>query len=214
MRRIIGGKEKIYLPKAKVKFKRKFTLSDLEILELFQKFQQLNCIHLQEDHISLNLLANQNRREIYQIIEEYPGVYPYRISKLLQMNPNQLLYHLTKLEEEKKIQYLEFGSIKAYGTQTVTKQSIKLGYILLKKSMRRIILLLTEHPLGLTENAIVEQIRLSQSTVNYTLRKLRKIDLIMRQAQAKINYYSVNGHLGSIIEEKLQMIKKHDNVLA
>ena len=131
------------------------------------------------NHISINILANQTRKEIYQAIKKYPGITINRLKILLNIGSHQILYHLGALLEFNQIKFIKFNRIKAFGLNSVSQDEIIIGFYLIRDNIREIILQIiysTEMCTLSSLNNILDEI--SHSSLSYCLNNLLKVNLL------------------------------------
>ncbi len=147
------------------------------ILEYYLKEQILIEDH--QNDISINILANITRRQIYTFIRNNPGITINKLKTELEIGSHQLLYHLGALLEFKKIKYLQFNKIKAFGISETTREYIIIGFYFLRRNIQDIIkfLIQSEKDHTLAElDEVLEDIPIS--TLRYCLNNLIRVNLI------------------------------------
>ena len=190
------------------KFQKKFSLTPPEAKKILKLFIEEELVDVGFDNqIRMNLLANSTRKKIFELIEDFPGVYISIIRSHLELGTNQTLWHLGFLVEFDYITETKFGKVKAYSVLDCSEEEILVGFLTLKNSLRDILILLNLFPNGISIAQLEETTQKPRSSLYYTLNKLDKWKVIQKtevsSTQFKINF----THL-SIIDDALRKYKE------
>lgn len=177
---------------------RHFNLTRPYLRDVVQKFIQDELLSLNDNKLSLNVLCNPIRAKILEVISVYPGIYINYLKKKVNVGPNQLLWHLSVLEDCKLIEKHEFGQIYAYSKAGTSNKSIIPGIVYLKITMRKILIQLFEHN-SMDQKAISANTDLTRSTILYNLKALEDINLIQKKKKNRSNLYFLNGNFTEIL---------------
>jgi len=189
---------------AKSKLKKKFHIDNDEIDKIFKELKEDGLIQITSEEISINFLANSVRKEIYDRIKSYPGLNINNLKKQLNFGSNQLLWHLGVLQNLKLIKSVSIGKIISFGKIDIDDSKIKFGYLLLKDSIRKLIEYLIKFPHGQSEMEIAVFLYQPRSSINYSLKKLMKMNIIKRKLdESNLNLYFVNKSLIQRFEERI-----------
>ncbi|MHA1520698.1 MAG: hypothetical protein ACTSRK_10995, partial [Promethearchaeota archaeon] len=154
--------------------------------------------------ISINIFANQIRREIYNTIESNPGITINKLKQFLDIGSHQILYHLGALLEFNQIQFVQFNKIKSFGIKSISKEHIIIGFYLLRTNVCRII----SHILN--SNALFTITRLSdaledlpESTVRYCIKNLVNVKFLHIDLINDERVYVIKGNHQDIAKQLL-----------
>ncbi len=203
IRRVISNKKKCYLDHIKRKVRNKFKFENETIELFFNDMIQKKMILVDEGLVEINIFANPTRRKIFELIKAYPGIYTYLIKNILNIGPNQVDIHLSVLEMNNLIKYIDFGKVRVYGVEIVPEIQIYIGFLAFKKSSRKILIFLCRNALGPKRSEIMEYISLSKSATIYWIKKLIKLRLIYVRIN-HVNHYYLSKHYKKIICTTMQ----------
>lgn len=196
----------------KSKLKKKFNIDNDEIDKILKELKEDGLIQISLEYISINYLGNTVRRDIYNRIKSYPGLNINYLKKQLNLGSNQLLWHLGVLQNTQLIKSVSIGKIISFGEMDIDDSKIKFGYLLLKESIRKLIEYLIKFPHGQSEMEIAVFLYQPRSSVNYSLKKLMKMNIINRMSdESNLNLYFVNKSLIQRFEERINDYYKLDS---
>ena len=96
------------------------------------------------------------------------------------------------------------GKIKAFSENDIPAEHVLVGFVILKQSLRMIVSLLMDFPLGINNVDLAENIGMPKNSVAYSLQKLEKIDLIFSEKDGKQKKYYIKKELVSFTKMALQ----------
>ncbi len=180
LQKIIPIKGNLYLDKLEIKLQRKFKITNQDAKSIIQNLNDKEIlIKDSENNISINILANTNRKLIYNQIKENPGMFIFQLQKITNIGTFQILYHMGVLLQFNLIQQITINKIKIFGISEEKRENILIGFYLMKKINRDIITHLYSQPTGATlPECQLELNHIPKSTINYTLQKLVHINLV------------------------------------
>ena len=133
-----------------------------------------------------DVLELETRRKIYDLINQNPGIHLSKISQMLKMRTSLVEYHLLFLEKHEIISHdKETGYKRYYIKGQIGIKDKKYLFILRQKTVLEIILYLLKNDVSL-HKVILENVKVSPSTLSYHLNKLIKNDII------ELNRYGEN----------------------
>lgn len=183
------------------KFKNRFSLNVEETKKILRKFIDEEILQIgYDDGVQLNVLANQTRFDIYTLIQEYPGIYISMIRSYLELGTNQTLWHLKFLLEFDYISEKSFGKIKAYAEPNIPFNRILLGFLIFKNTMRQFLSILYKYPQGVSIAELQDLTSKPRSSLNYTLGKLKKMEVVEKTGEAA-DLYKLNFDIFSMFHE-------------
>ncbi|MFX1273825.1 MAG: hypothetical protein ACFFBP_17765 [Promethearchaeota archaeon] len=128
-----------------------------------------------------NVLLNQNRKEIYNFILKYPGVYFYKIVKKLKMNIPVVGWHINILLKFNFIQKKKINDQEVYfGAEEKQELDEEVHFIRKEKSKKIIKYFLIDND-GVTKTRISKELNMHYSTINNYFDKLEKICLLVKK---------------------------------
>ncbi|KYK32942.1 MAG: hypothetical protein AYK22_06770 [Thermoplasmatales archaeon SG8-52-3] len=133
-----------------------------------------------------DVLELETRRKIYDLINQNPGIHLSRISQILEMRTSLVEYHLNFLEKNEIISSdKETGYKRYYVKGKIGIKERKHLFILRQKTVLEIILFLLKNEVS-PHKIILENVKVSPSTLSYHLKKLEKKEII------ELNRYGEN----------------------
>jgi len=136
------------------------------------------------------ILENERRRRIYALIEASPGVHLRELQRILNMPLTTLEYHLNYMTR-KKILFAETeGHHKRYYTKPLDPEDKKVLAVLRQKRMREIVLVILTNGKAKYQ-LLVEQLRLSHSTLSSYLKYLVSNNILVKDKIGYENLYTV-----------------------
>jgi predicted transcriptional regulator len=133
-----------------------------------------------------DVLELETRRKIYDLINQNPGIHLSKISQILKMRTSLVEYHLLFLEKHEIISPdKETGYKRYYIKGQIGIKDKKYLFVLRQKTVLQIILFMLKNEFS-PHKLILENIKVSPSTLSYHLNKLIKKDII------ELNRYGEN----------------------
>ncbi|MFP4051226.1 MAG: winged helix-turn-helix transcriptional regulator [Thermoplasmata archaeon] len=152
-----------------------------------------------------DLLELDSRREIYELVEDQPGVHLSKIADLLEMNVSLAEYHLRFLEKNDLIKSVKKKGYKRYfpTKEKVEPKDKEILFELRKEIPLTIVFLLIENG-RMTHKKILKEMDIAKSTLSYHLRKLKDIDILKSKKYGKKRGYSLRDR-----KEVVQLLVKY-----
>ena len=130
------------------------------------------------------ILENERRRKIYDVVEASPGIHLRELQRTLDMPLTSLEYHLTYMTHRKILFAETEGHHRRYYTKSLDSEDKKVLAALRQKRMREIVLTVLEN--GKTKNQLLaERLKLSHSTLSSYLKYLVNKNILARE---KVGY--------------------------
>ena len=136
-----------------------------------------------DDSVSINVLANGTRLKIYNLIQQYPGLYALKIQTFLELGVNQTSWHLSFLLEFHYIQEFPLKKTKIYGSFLCQYSTALVGYALLKPNLRSIISFLMEKTKSITQHDLESHLQKSSGHLTYSLTKLTQLRILQKSSR-------------------------------
>ncbi len=137
------------------------------------------------------VLELENRRNIYQLLTKYPGMYLREMEKELGLAVGVLEYNLNYLEKKDILMVEREGNRKRYFVREGFSFGDKTTVGLLRQEIpRRIVLFLMLH-----ENAsfqdVLAQFKISKSTLSFHIKKLTEANVVGAEKDGRSTNYHV-----------------------
>ncbi|MFP4608764.1 MAG: winged helix-turn-helix transcriptional regulator [Candidatus Natronoplasma sp.] len=129
----------------------------------------------------------ENRKKIYEVIEDYPGLHMREIKRRVGLSMNLVRYHLEQLKkyrlvsEEKEDEYKRYYPRK--GERKVDLRDRKNLALLRKKTPLSIVLFLLTKDEPASHGEIKEELEIAGSTLSYHLKKMSKKGIIEKKEE-------------------------------
>jgi len=138
-----------------------------------------------------DVLALENRRNIYQLVSKFPGMYLREIEKELGLSIGVLEYHLNYLVKKDILTVEREGHRKRYfvGEDISYGDKTTIG-LLRQETPRRIVVFLMLNP-DTSFQDVLAQFSISKSTLSFHMKKLTEGDIVVTEKKGRETYYSV-----------------------
>lgn len=152
-----------------------------------------------------DLLELDSRRDIYELVEDQPGVHLSKIADLLEMNVSLAEYHLRFLEKNDLIKSVKKKGYKRYfpTKEMVEPEDKEILFELRKEVPLTIVFLLIENG-RMTHKEILKEMDIAKSTLSYHLKKLEDMDILNSKKYGKKKGYSLKNR-----KEVVQLLVKY-----
>jgi DNA-binding transcriptional ArsR family regulator len=149
------------------------------------------------DTRQVSLLKNPNRLEIVRELHQFPGLNKNQIGRRLDLFPNQLLFHLERLQEEDVVTTTDGvrgNEVLCFlETDRDLLEEKSLHILFGQSSTREVGTFVAENP-GSSTREIAEAINLTPVTVRHHLRKLNDHGLVERiRVGRSFEYHPLDG---------------------
>ncbi|WFN36406.1 winged helix-turn-helix transcriptional regulator [Methanomicrobium antiquum] len=149
-----------------------------------------------------NVLDNEKRAEIFQIIQDNPGINKKGIENLTKINSNSLEYHLKMLESKDKITSQKESKKRHYfENHNKYSQENQLARMILDCSKTKEILNYISVNPGCTHKDLLEYTKMSGSTISWHTGKLRIGDLIDIKKDKNSSHHYIKPKAGFLLTE-------------
>jgi len=174
------------------KIQKKFGISYEEAKKIIDKLEKNNSITINNNLVKINILVDPTRNKIYNLIIQYPGIFVNYIRKILNIGSKITLYHLAELLNKKKIITHAIGNLKLFSDIDVSIKDTVIGSLILRNNNKKIIQILLNKNIEMSELEIVNESGLARSTIFYALKKLIEINLLKKKQIKNITAYYIN----------------------
>ncbi len=136
------------------------------------------------------VLANENRRKIYAIIEKNPGIHMRELQRVLDMPLTTLEYHLTYMTRKRIIFREGDGHYKRYYVRPLDTEDKKILTALRQEKMRDIVFLVLTNK-KVKHQFISDYLKLPNSTLSCYLKHLVDSMVLCKEKIGYENIYTV-----------------------
>lgn len=143
-----------------------------------------------------DLLENETRRKIYELIDEEPGINLRGLADEVDVAWGTLLHHLKKLEDNHLVKSERYGKYRRFfkNGSTYTEAEQERLAALSKPSTARVAEYILQNP-GANQSEIGDQIGVTASTILFHVKRLKEVGLVEEKREGRyVHYYpSMNG---------------------
>jgi predicted transcriptional regulator len=135
----------------------------------------------------------ENRRRIFNYIQDSPGAHIREISRDLNIYLSTLRYHLDYLEENKLITDKKENNLKIYfASGKLNSNEKKLTPLLRQKRFRDIVLVILDSPRS-TSSQIADRLSMNHSTASKYINILEDQEILSHEKVGREKMYHING---------------------
>ena len=136
-------------------------------------------------------LELENRRNIYQLLTKYPGMYLREMEKELGLAVGVLEYNLNYMEKKDLLMVEREGNRKRYFVREGFSFGDKATVGLLRQEIpRRIVIFLMLHPNASFQD-VLAQFKISKSTLSFHIKKLTEASVVGAEKDGRSTNYRV-----------------------
>lgn len=148
-----------------------------------------------------NVLENETRREIFELLEDKPGLHLRAIADELELSTTNVLWHLRKLEDADLVRGKKLEGYKVFypiegGSEG--KREAMASAVLRNDNAQAIIEYVSTEP-GAHQRQIARALDVNHGTVRWHLRKMLKTDLLMEIKRENSNQYYLTDLGASVL---------------
>ncbi len=129
----------------------------------------------------------ENRKKIYQIIEDYPGLHMREIKRRAEMSMNLVRYHLGQLKKYEVVEEVEEGEYKRYypkeGEMRVDFEDKRYLALLREEIPLNVVVYLLSRSEPASHGEIKDELDIAASTLSYHLKKMREKGLLVKEGR-------------------------------
>ena len=145
-----------------------------------------------------NVLENDARRQIFEYIQQHPGVHLRAAASALDLSTTNVLWHLRKLEDANLVTSKKFEGYKVFypveGGVETKRKAIALS-VLKNDNATQILFYVSSNP-SAHQREIARALGVNHGTVRWHLRKLEEAELVSPVKKEHTTHYYVSplGH--------------------
>ena len=136
------------------------------------------------------ILANENRRKVYSVIEANPGIHMRELQRVLDMPLTTLEYHLTYMTRKKILFKESDGHYKRYYVRPLDSDDKKILSALRQKRMREIVFEVLINK-KVKYQFLADYLKLPNSTLSFYLKYLVENMVLVKEKIGYENMYTV-----------------------
>ena len=167
-----------------------FEIANREFDAIRKKYEE--SITLSKNKALEIILKKQNRKIIYELILQKPGIYFTKIVKGLSLNKHIAMWHLDRLVESNYIKSGLFLSHQIYFKSDLELDDAKPYFFLYKDKSRKIIEYLMEKEVGITDSQISHDTKIQYNSVRKYIAYLEEYQYIKVLNGSNMKLYSIN----------------------
>jgi predicted transcriptional regulator len=158
--------------------KSKLEYSNDEIFFNLQKLYEKKVIVEDRQLVKARILDNANRKLLYQVIIENPGLQLSDLIKMTDIPLQTCCWHITILKQFKMIKSIQYKNRNCYGSENISDDHLKIYHMLRNDLNKRILKEIFQNSqISLSE--ISEKLKIALSTIHYHISELRNEGLIV-----------------------------------
>ena len=138
------------------------------------------------------ILANENRRKVYSVIEANPGIHMRELQRVLYMPLTTLEYHLTYMSRKKILFKESDGHYNRYYVRPLDPEDKKILSALRQKRMRDIVFLALTNK-KVKYQFLADYLKLPHSTLSFYLKYLIDNMVLAKEKIGYENIYTVRN---------------------
>ncbi|MFW9987815.1 MAG: hypothetical protein ACFFC3_04100 [Candidatus Odinarchaeota archaeon] len=172
------------------------------IIKIIDSLLTKNLIVTGSKFTRKTVLLNTNRKTIYDMIKEYPGIYMNKLSNVLKLSPFVIKWHLSILSKFNLIRKLKLNNKISYFNSSLDTENDKLFNIISKEKCITILTFLDKNNKGYTKNQIAKLLKMHYNTITKYLNEIDKFNLLIKKQANKTEYIYLNeNNFKSVIKQ-------------
>jgi predicted transcriptional regulator len=149
------------------------------------------------------ILTNANRKKIYLLIKEHPGINLNRIITMLNLSYHVVSWHVNILLKFSCIKKIQIKTKNIYFHFDVPPSMYNTLYLLSKKNIKKILKHIKEKKdNGVTKSSLSNDLKANYTIISNSIDQLEKVGILIKESFSKKtvyyfseNYYSIVDHL-------------------
>ena len=159
------------------------------IIEILESLVKKNHI-LEGSKLSKeNVLKNENRKSIFNIIKQEPGTYLSRIAKVLNLKKPIAEWHLSALLKFNCVKKVKINGHEAYFEVKFEHEKPELLHFMQREKYRKVIEYLKENQKGITKTRLAKNLGMHPNTIKKHIARLEGLGIIYREKISKKELY-------------------------
>ncbi|MHA1302743.1 MAG: winged helix-turn-helix transcriptional regulator [Candidatus Heimdallarchaeaceae archaeon] len=147
------------------------------------------------------LLLHPQRREIYRIICETPGMYFFELTNVLMLPQGTIDWHLRQLEKANLIKSMKFGGKRIYYPRNLRSKEVEKAFVAIKHPTAKKIFSYILNKEGCYQSEIAAELNIHHDTVRHHVERMINANLITKYKLGRKTCYKL-GEIGEKIQEE------------
>jgi len=147
------------------------------------------------------LILHPQRKEIYKILCETPGLYFFELSNILSLPQGTIDWHLRQLEKANLIKSIKFGGKRVYYPRNLRTEEVEMAFTAIKHPTAKKIFSCIANNEGTYQSDIARELNLHHDTVRHHVERMIEAGLISKYKEGRKTCYKL-GPLGNKIQEE------------
>lgn len=157
--------------------------------------------------IRRNILDNSKRLQIYNFIEEHPGVYFRELVKRIGLNKGTAEYHVKMLETQNMIvSYKSKGKNRFFLNHSSYNEEDKRVIAALKNDVHRKVILEILNSQCITQKNLAKKIGVSTPTISEHIKYLKEKGIVETDRKGRYTIYSIDSNYFDILQKYINSI--------
>ncbi|MFW9895447.1 MAG: hypothetical protein ACFFD7_06560 [Candidatus Thorarchaeota archaeon] len=135
--------------------------------------------------IRMDILNNEKRKQIYQLILKNPGIYFNKILTELNTSNHVVVWHLNMLLKFNFIKKEKLENHDVYFDSNFDLKHSKLAYVISKDKSKEIIKYLKDNDYGITKTQLSKSLKIHANTISKYLKLLEEFKVITKKKVSK-----------------------------
>ena len=153
-----------------------------------------------------NILKNENRRDILNIIKKNPGIYFNRILKQTRLANHVVAWHLNILLKFNCIEKCTIESHEIYYPFSMDPKKARIYYYLSKKKTKEIIAyILTNRSENTTKSMLSREINTHYNTISKYVDDLSSVGILLSKEMPRKTIYYLNHEIDDLINHLIPL---------
>lgn len=152
--------------------------SEKEIFFNLQKLYERNILIEERQLVKTEILDNDNRKLIYQLIVENPGIHLSELVEQTAIPLQTCSWHLIILQQFNLIKSIRYKNRSCFGNTNISDENLKIFHILRNKLNTNVLKEISQNSQTTFSN-VSEKLKIAPSTLHYHINELRKAGLIL-----------------------------------
>ncbi|TFG24094.1 MAG: DUF2250 domain-containing protein [Promethearchaeota archaeon] len=182
--------------------KKKLNISYIRIIEILKSLVEKNIIVEGSKLIKFDLLANLNRKDIYDYIIKNPGIHFNKLVKVLNISVFSVEWHLNILLKFNLIRKVKIENFDAYFDSKLPSKNDEILHIISREKCNEIIQYIKQNNEGYSKNYLSKELKIHSNTVSKYIEKLEELGLLLKKELSNMTLYFLNeGYFAHLISE-------------
>jgi len=151
-----------------------------------------------------DILENENRRRIYNIIVDNPGIYSNQIVRELEISRYSVDWHITKLLEFKFIRKCNINNFEVYAEINTPRETVRIHHFIIKQKSGKILEFLYQKETGTSIYKLSKSLNMHYKTIEKYIKQFTESGIIEKiESTGNSCSYVLNVKYSNIIRDRL-----------